>query len=199
MISVWHPELTICSEDHKISLSHTHTPPLIFPRAPQIQPPVAERWLHATFHRRYQGNWQWLEICSIIEPRPVWLKGLRPPPFETDPSSKAISDIQFVLKLPLRGPKGPDLINIFYGEPLDVAGSASGPVLIIVRAHYGWLCNDSDSEIWQWFMNASVLRQRSDWSLTARRFLLFARPLCDCAVSLTARPCQLEANQKWFM
>lgn len=60
-----------------------------------------------------------------------------PPPFETDPSSKAISDIQFVLKLPLRGPQGSDLINIFYGEPSDVAGSASGPVLIIVRIHYG--------------------------------------------------------------
>lgn len=58
-------------------------------------------------------------------------------PFESDPSSKAISDIQFVLKLPLRGPQGPDLINIFYGEPLDVAGSAPGAVLIIVRAHYG--------------------------------------------------------------
>lgn len=156
-------------------------------------------WLHATLHRRYQGNWQWLEICSIIEPRPVWLTGLGPPLFKTNPSSKAISDIQFVLKLPLRGPQGPDLINIFYGEPLDVAGSASGPVLIIVRAHYGGLCDDSDSEAWQWFMNASVMKQRSDWSLMGQRFLIFARPLCDCAVSLTVRPCQLEANQKWFM
>lgn len=90
----------------------------------------------------------------------MWLTGLGPPPFETDPSFEAISDIQFVLKLPLRGPQGPDLINIFYGEPLDVAGSASGPVLIIVRAHYGWLCDDSDSEAWQWFMNASVVRPK---------------------------------------
>lgn len=101
--------------------------------------------LHRTLHRRYHGNWQWLEICSIFEPRPVWLTGLGAfPPIKTDPSSKAISDIQFVLKLLLRGPQGSDLINIFYGEPLDVARSAWGSVLIIVRIHYGRLCDDTD-------------------------------------------------------
>lgn len=50
-----------------------------------------------------------------------------------------------MLKLPLRGPQGSDLINIFYGEPLDVARSAPGSVLIIVRIHYGRLCEDTDS------------------------------------------------------
>lgn len=137
--------------------------------------------LSATLHRRYQGNWQWLEICSIIEPQPVWLTGLWPPPFSTDPSSEAITDIQFVLKLPLRGPQGPDLINIFYGEPLHVAESASGIVLIIVRAHYGWLCDDSDSEAWQWFMNACEVKpkqsERRDWSPMGRhRILIFLNP-----------------------
>lgn len=168
---------TICSEDRQISRSRSHiycrhTPILlIFPHAPQKQPPVAELsrfgpeslLLCATLHRRYQGNWQWLKICSIIEPRPVWLTGLGSPHFESDPSSEAISDIQFVLKLPLRVSQGPDLINIFYGELLDVAGSASGPLLIIVRAHYGWLC---DSEAWQWFMNALVSETQTGKEVT---------------------------------
>lgn len=60
----------------------------------------------------------------------------------------------------MRGPQGPDLINIFYGEPLEVSGSASGPVLIIVRAHYDWLSDDSDSEAWQWLTDASVGRRK---------------------------------------
>lgn len=129
-----------------------------------------QHWLRASLHRWYHGNWQWLKICSIIEARPVWLKGLGSPPFETNPSSEAISDIQFVLKLSLRVPQGPDLINIFYGELLDVAGSASGPVLIIVRAYYGWLCDNSDSEAWQWFLNARVSETQTSKEVTGTKW-----------------------------
>lgn len=199
VIRVWHPALTGWQFVWKATKSHLHTP-LVFPRAPQIRPPVTEcslflllslslslplkPRLHATLHRRYQSNWQWLEICSIIEPRPVWLTGLEPPPFETDPSSGAISDIQFVLKLLLRGPQGSDLINIFYGKALDVAESASGPVLIIVRAHYCWLCDDGDSEAWHRFMNVR------DWFKQGRESWFWW---------VSQHLSQLEANQKWFM
>ena len=177
--SLWHPRLTFWRPQN-LSYTHLHTTTLIFPHAPLIQwwaPSFffLQLWLHATLHRRYQGNWQWLEICSIIEPRTVWLTGLGPPLLETGPSYWAISDIQFVLKFPLRGPKGPDLINIFYGEPWDVTGSASSPVLIIVQAHYGWPSGDGDSETWQWLTNTN--RQRSDWCSMGWRFLIFLQGL----------------------
>lgn len=97
--------------------------------------------------------------------------------FESDPSSEAISDIQFVFRLPLRSPQGPDLINIFYGEPSDAAACI----------------NDSQQSL----RLPTWLRWQPGKGAPTR--LIPISLACDRAALLTARPCPLEANQKWFM
>lgn len=59
----------------------------------------------------------------------------------------------------------------------------------------------------QWHWNLTVVYERLCSEIKIERevtgfrqwVLIFVRPLCGFAASLTARPRQLEANQKWFM
>lgn len=161
------------------NLSHTHVPS---PNFPTCSAEAATScwalslfplwlWLCASLHRRYQGNWQWLKICSIIEARPVWLKGLGSPPFETNPSSEAISDIQFVLKLSLRVPQGPDLINIFYGELLECFRPS---------------INNSQSLLWL------TMLQQWQWGLTA----VYERPIRERQTSREVTGIKWDADSR---
>lgn len=80
------------------------------------------------------------------------------------------------------------------------SGSSSSFLLITVIAHYSSPSDDGDNQAWLRLMDASVghvYTRRSDQCPMGWRFLnLFASPLWT---SLMAQPCQLEANQKWFM
>lgn len=89
---------------HLLWFSHVlHRSSHQLPSAPSFSP---ERWLHMTLQRRYQGNWQWLEICGINEPRPVWLTGLGPPSLWDRPFLQSHQWHSICVKAPFEGPPG---------------------------------------------------------------------------------------------
>lgn len=105
LISIWDLKLThvyIC----RPTSSHQLLPVPLSPCLSLWSPP--ERWLRTTLHRRYHGNWQWLEICGIIEPRPVWLTGLgaSPPPLGDRPFLQSHQWHSICVKAPFEGPPG---------------------------------------------------------------------------------------------
>lgn len=124
--------------------------------------------------------------------------GVRAFPFESHPSSEAISDIQFVLKLPLRSE--PDLINIFYVGAL-------GWSLGVSRASI----NNSQSvftlAVWrEGLFGLTVPNERhGGWipmgrevTVDGMQICVLPQSLCNGVVPSTERGMD-ETNQKWFM